>query len=248
MKKLILALLAVGAVAAAKAQSGSILLYGNLGYQSTKTTENSGLPAAQDIVSKTKAWQFAPGLGYQFNKHLTAGINFGIAIGKDIHEASGTTSEDKTRDLEAGLFLRMTTPLNKTFFVFNQLNVSYLNGKTTYDDGISLTPDAENTYNGFGAFWFPAIGVNVTQGMALNFSYGGLGYGQRTWDNDGPSETKEQGFVFTWGNQFNIGVSANLGGKRHMKGHHMEPGMEHRHLDTPKDEDEDAPKKSSDDE
>lgn len=248
MKKLVLAILAVGSIATAQAQSGSILVYGNVGFSSMKETNDDGIPGTPDIITKERTWEFAPGVGYQFNKHWTVGINFGIAGTKQINETDDATPdpESTTRDLMVGPFVRMTMPINKIFSVYHQVNVSYLNGKTIYDDDVNGTPDVENTYNGFGANWFPAVGVNFTRCMALNFSFGGLGYAQRTWDNDGPSETKESGFIFNFGRQFNIGISANLGGHhKHMKGHH-EPGEDRRrHMDMS--DDDDAPKKKSTD-
>ncbi len=249
MKKLILAVFALGTVAAAQAQKpGSILIYGGVGYQSTKTTDDDGLPGTPDVISKSRTWEFAPGVGYQFNKFLTAGINFGISGTKNITETGTLKPEETMRELMVGPFIRMTMPINKTFFLFHQLNLAYLNGKMIDDDGVAGTPNVENTYNGFGANWFPAVGVNFTSCLALNFSFGGLAYGQRTWDLAGPGETKESGFDFTWGRQFNFGVSANLGGRHHRRGGHGEPGMDHRHMDTSDDE-EDMPKrkKSSDD-
>jgi hypothetical protein len=248
MKKLILAILAVGTVATAQAQgAGSLLLYGTFGYQSTKVTNNAGTPGATDVVDKNRSWQVAPGIGYQFNKMMTVGINFGIGVGKTINETLGKTSEYKTQDLLVGPFIRFTTPVSRSFFVYNQLNVAYLNGKTVGDDGIAGTPDIEDRYNGFGALWFPAAGINVTDMTALNFSMGGLGYAQRNWDIDGPETRKESGFVFTWGTQFNLGVSVNIGHRHNKKGHDMEPGMDHRNMDT-SDDDDDLPKKRSSEE
>jgi hypothetical protein len=245
MKKLILAILAVGAVATAQAQkAGSLLLYGTLGYQSTKVTSNLGTPGSTDVTTKNRAWQVAPGIGYQVNNFMTVGLNFGIAVGKNIQEATGTTAEFRTRDLLVGPFVRFTTPVSKSFFVYNQLNVAYLNGKTVNDDGLAGTPDDEDRYNGFGALWFPAAGINVNDMTALNFSMGGLGYAQRNWDLEGTPSRKESGFVFTWGTQFNLGVSVNIGGRHNKKGHNMEPGMDNRHMDS-SDDDDDLPKRTN---
>jgi len=250
MKKFILAILAVGAVATAQAQKpGSILVYGNAGFMTYKNTGDDGLPGTSDIINKQNAWNVSPGVGYQINKMLTLGVNFDISGTKNSTEAGPTTSEDRVREIGVGLFARTTMPISKRIFFFNQLNVSYLTGKATYENtGLS---DQENAYKGFAANWFPAVGVNVTQCMALNFWFGGIGYGQKTWDKNNdehsPSylavgETKESAFAVTFGHQFNFGISYNLGGRR-MKGH-MEPGMDRRHMDT--NDDEDSSKSSSD--
>lgn len=243
MKKVLLAILAVGAVATAQAQkAGSILIYGNAGYSAYKETDDDGLPGTADVVNKNRMWNFSPGIGYQFNKNWTVGLNFGIGMNTETVDNGIITTEDQTRELMVGPFVRMTMPINKTFFLFNQINVSYLNGKETSDDGVAGTPDIESTYNGFGANWFPAVGVNFTKCMALNFSFGGLGYTNRKWDMTGPQEISQSAFRFTFGRQFNFGISANLGGKRHRG--HMEPGMDHRQMDDDDSSDEDdAPKK-----
>lgn len=253
MKKLILAMLAVGAVASAQAQKpGSILIYGNAGFNSYKTTDNSGFPGASDDVSKKNVWNVSPGIGYQINRFLTLGLNLGVESVKETMDNGFVTAEDKTMGFQVGPFVRMTMPLNRTFFLFNQLNASFLTGKNTIDDGINGTPDIEETYKGFGVAWFPAVGINFTKCMSLNFSYGGLGYAQKNWDLTGPAESKESAFAVTFGQQFNIGISANLGGRSSMKGrrHHMEPGMERRRMENWNDNDEDMPKRekrSSDD-
>jgi len=237
MKKLFLAMLAVGAVATAQAQkAGSILIYGDAGYNAMKTTNDDGLPGTADQVNRNRNWNFSPGLGYQFNRNWTAGINFSIGMSTSENDNGSITSEDRMRNLAAGVFIRHTMPINKTFFVFGQVNASYLNGKNTDDDGIAGTPDIESSYNGFGVNWFPAVGVNFTRCMALNFSFGGLGYEKKNWDLTGPQEINDSRFSFTFGRQVNIGISANLGGKRY-KGR-TEPGMDHRHMDTSDDSDE----------
>lgn len=243
MKKFFLAILAVGAVATTtQAQkAGSILVYGSAGYSADKVTDDDGLPGTADVVTRSRSWHFAPGIGYQFNKNWTVGVNFGIGMSTYTNDNGAFTTEDRMRELEVGPFVRYTTPISKTFFVFNQINLSYLNGKMMEDDGISGTPDIESTYNGFGANWFPAVGVNVTKHMAFTLDFGGLGYGRRTWDMTGPQEISESNFNFNFGRTFRIGVQANLGGKRH-KGR-SEPGMDHRYMDASDDSDDDMPKR-----
>jgi hypothetical protein len=242
MKKFFLAILAVGAVATAQAQkAGSILVYGSAGYSAAKETDDDGLPGTADVVTKDRNWHFAPGIGYQFNKNWTVGINFGIGMSTMTNDNGSITTEDKMRELMVGPFVRYTTPISKTFFIFNQVNLSYLNGKMTDDDGVPGTPDIESSYNGFAANWFPAVGVNFTKCMAFTLDFGGLGYAKRTWDLTGPQEVSESAFDFNFGRTFNIGIQANLGGKRHRG--HSEPGMDHRHMDTSDDSEEDMPKK-----
>lgn len=245
MKKLILAIFAVGVVASAQAQSG-LLIYGMGGYQSGKSTFDDGLPGSLDLDAKTRGWQVMPGIGYQLNKMMAVGINFGLQGTKTMNETTaGITTENRANNIQIGPFIRMMMPINQYFFVYNQLNVSYLTGKNISDDGVAGTPDIENKYNGFGALWFPSVGVNVTRCMALTFEFGGIGYGMQKWDNAGPSETKNSGFGVTLGRGFTFGVQTVLGGKK--RSGHREPGVD-RHMDL-SDDQEDLPKRrSSDDE
>lgn len=242
MKKLILAIFAVGTVASVQAQG--LLIYGMGGYQSTNSTFNAGTPGATDQPIKTRGWQVMPGIGFQVNKMFAAGINFGLVGTKNINETNPASKVTTTnRNTQIGLFARMIMPLGEHFFVYNQLNASYLTGKQiTETTGILAT---EHEYKGFGVLWYPSVGVNITNCMALTFEYGGIGYGQQKWDNAGPSETKNKGFAVTLGRGFSFGVQATLGGKKH-KGHH-EPGVD-RHMDTSDDDDMPKKRRSDDDE
>jgi opacity protein-like surface antigen len=252
MKKLILAIFAVGVAASAQAQSG-LLLYGMGGYQTVNSTYNTGIAGQPEIESKNRGWQLMPGIGYQLNNRFAVGLNVGIQGNKTINEdlTNPTTpvkTENINRNFQIGPFVRMIMPLGNTFFVFNQLNISYLSGRTIIGSNTATpTPstDTEHEYNGFGALWYPAVGINVTHCMALTFEFGGIGYARQNWDNDGPSETTNSGFGVTLGRGFSFGVQAVLGGRKN-KGY-IEPGVDRR-MDTSDDEEEMPRRRSSDDE
>ena len=239
MKKLILALFAIGAVATAQAQkAGSLLIYGSAGYGSENVTNNAGLPGATDVEERSNTWNFSPGIGYQFNNNWTVGINFSIGGNKYSEDIPGGTEEVRVTEMAVGPFIRHTHSFNKTFFLFNQLNLSYLNDKVIFDDGVAGTPDLETVSNGFGVNWFPGVGINFRDNVALNFAFGGLGYGTTTADLPGPGETTNSGFNFNFGQTFNIGISANIGVRRTARGN-MEPGMENRRLRNYEDDEDD---------
>ena len=239
MKKLILALFAVGAIATAQAQkAGSILIYGDAGYSTDKIVDNDGLPGAVDEELKFSSWHFAPGVGYQFNHNLTVGIRFGIGQMKRTNDMGVGTDVNTMNSMSVGPFVRHTHSFNKTFFLFNQLNLSYLSHKDINDDGVAGTPDLETVENGFGVNWFPAVGINFAENVALNFSFGGLGYHNLTADLPGPGESKDSGFDFSFGQTFNIGISANIGVRRGARGN-MEPGMERRRMNDYEDDEDD---------
>ncbi|MBS1775486.1 MAG: porin family protein [Bacteroidetes bacterium] len=243
MKKVLFAVLAAGVVSTAQAQkAGSILVYGDASYNAAKQTDDDGLPGTPDVITKNRTWNFTPGVGYQFNKNWTVGLNFGISGTQQIIDNGVLTSNNRIREIQVGPFVRYTTPINRTFFVFQQINISYLNGKRTNHSGAPGVADVIDTYNGFGINWMPAVGVNFTKYMALNFGFGGLGYEKKNWDFDGPASRVNSNFMFTFGQQFHVGISANLGGKSHTHGHHAEPGMERRHIDTSDDSEDVAPK------
>lgn len=241
MKKLILAALAVGSIATTtQAQkAGSILIYGDLGFSAQNRTLDPGpsvVPNETEI--KTVNIHFMPGVGYQLNKNWTVGLNLGVGVGREKTEGPGNTRVDPittSTDVMIGPFVRMTTPINRTFFVFNQLNVSYLGSKVVEDYVARL--DQITYQKGIGAVWFPAVGVNFTKCMALNFSIGGLGFSsvKETYNNGNNASEVNTQFGLTFGRQFNLGISANLGGKRGFS--KRDPGMEHRrHMDMDDDD------------
>jgi opacity protein-like surface antigen len=234
MKKLILAIIAVGAISSAQAQAqkaGSWLLYGTAGFSSGKTTENTGTPGSTDVESKQNSWNLSPGLGYQFNDNWTVGLELGIGGGKS--EPGGSTSVTKMSNFHVGPFVRYHWVLSNTFFLYDQLNVDYMSGKTKIETPGGVA-DVESTDKGFGIRMTPAVGINVTKCLALNFGIGGIGYSSVKTDFPGSGEEKNSGFNISFGQQVNIGISAYFGG-RHKRAT-MEPGIEHRHMDSSDDE------------
>lgn len=252
MKRLILALLAVGTITSAQAQRpGSIFVYGDAGVSTSKTVDDDGLVGSRDNTVKDVNWRFKPGLGFQLNKHIGIGINFGI--GGNTHTTdifdftTGASTETVTHstDLMVGPFLRYTQPLSRTFFFYDQFEVNYMHSKFTIENPAPAS-DIEESGNGFGFSMTPAIGINVSHCTALTFNIGGVGYNTMTVDHDGPSSTRTNDFNVDFGKAFNIGVQFNFGGYRHRG--HGEPGMDHRRMDTSDDDDMPKRKKSHDEE
>lgn len=242
MKKLILALLAVAAVGTANAQKNTFLVYGNAGVNWGKTD----MGAATGTAEATN-WNITPGVGYQFNNHLTVGLQGGYASAKSINDVkavapAGTKTTSVNREYQIGAFFRYTQPLTGIFVMWTQLDLGYLSGKQTNDvvttaaNGVATAaPTASDMYNGFAASLTPAIGINVHKGWALNFGIGGLGFRTTTWDK-APVTTNN--FMVTFGQQFNVGVSRNIGCCTHKHRGHKEPGMDHRKMKKSDDDDE----------
>ncbi len=189
MKKLVLgAVLMTGFVFASQAQKGSILLYGNVGISSTKEADDD----------KTSSFNINPGVGYQFSDNWTAGVNLGYGQTKFNPEGIGATST--TKEYNAGLFARYTKPLGSIFSIYGQGNAGYMG--TDFDGSKS---------NGFGVNIFPAVAVNVYNGFALNFSFGGISY--ESTKVKGASESRNE-FDLSFGQQAHFGISKNFGGKK----------------------------------
>jgi len=217
-----LALLAVGTIASANAQEGSILLYGNAGIQSiTDASKNN-----------TFNWNVTPGIGYQLNQNWTVGLNLGY--GQNTQKLNDSSNRNSVNSYKVGVFGRYAHAIgdSKIFTWYGQLDLGYA-GQYTTDGSAAATDKA----SGIAADLFPALGVNVGCNWALNFSVGGISYNTLK-ANDAPAgipNNTQSTFNFTLGQQVNIGLSKNFGGHK-MHGHH-EPGDEMRHMDTSDDSD-----------
>lgn len=242
MKKLILALLAVATVGTANAQKNTFLVYGNAGVNWGKTDMG-----AATGTNENTSWNITPGVGFQFNNHLTVGVQGGYMSDKSINNSislapAGVKTTNVGREWQAGAFFRYTQPLTGIFNMWTQLDLSYISGKNTSDVvttsslGVATAaPQVSDMYNGFQAMITPAIGVNVHKGWALNFGIGGLGFRSVSFDK---APTTMNNFMVTFGQQFNVGVSRNIGCHCGTKRGHKEPGMEHRKMKKSSDDDD----------
>jgi hypothetical protein len=243
MKKLFLALLAMASLTAANAQKGSILTYGDL----TFATSKDQVGPSSTFATRTTTFGINPGVGYQLSHHSTLGVQGGYNIDRTLNTiaiptTTGTANidfENRTTTWGVGAFYRYTQPVGNVFFLYGQVNAGYIS--TTYaNDSIGGTSivTLDTKYSGFAATFFPAVGVNVCKGMALNFSTGGIAFSTMKGDLADAINPRNTSFGFTFGRQFNIGVSRNIG-CGHKKHGHMEPGMELRKHKKEKEEDGD---------
>ena len=207
MKKVMLALLVLISVTEiTNAQKGTYLLYGNVGF--TANTDSIG--------SKTNSYNFNPGIGYQFKDNWTLGLN--IAIGGSQQETVvgnvPTGNYNKTTSFNIGPFIRYSYPLGNIFSIYGQFELNYLSGTISPYDLVS------GSYSGFGTDFFPAIGVNIKNGWALNLSIGGISYQTKTYKGDlyvnsngGVTNSANQ-FAVTFGQGATFGISKNFGGSK----------------------------------
>jgi len=197
MKKVILAALILLSLAkTTNAQQGSILLYGNLGFSSTSSTEGSN-------TTKGTNFSIMPGVGYQFNDKWTTGLNIGI-ISNSTTPNGGTSSTTSTFNI--GPFLRYTKPLSNIFSVYGQLDLGYTSTSYPTVDGVS-TP----SLSGFAASVWPAIAINVNNGFALNFAFGAISYSSNSQTVSG-TKNSSNSFGISFGSGASFGVSKNFGG------------------------------------
>ena len=225
MKKLILALLAAATVATANAQEPhSILLYGDA---SLSTNRDPSL-------YKTTNWDANIGVGYQFNQNWTLGLKlmWGQNATKD---SAGTKNTDNLYSV--GPFARYSKYFGKSeiFFWYGQFDFDYQGGYHT-NEGNPATDKHTGVYAGF----YPALGVNIHHGLALNFNVGGINYAT---DKVQSATNSNNSFNLTFGHSVNIGISKNFNCGHKMHAHH-EPGDEvhRRKADKMEDEDDAAPK------
>ena len=185
MKKTLTAML-LGIVFTASAQKNSLLVYGNLDVLSNK--DAAGM--------KSKTFSLSPGVGYQFTDHWTSGIN--LALGSSKYGSP----QMKTSLFGAGPFIRYAYPLSDIFTVYGQLNTNVISEK---NNGVKS--------NGFQASLFPAIGVNLKNGFALNFNFGNLGFGS----NKVKGAEAATNFGLSFGSGAGFGISKNFGLKSQKK-------------------------------
>ena len=228
MKKLLLALLAVGGFASANAQKNTVLLYGNAGYASS--TVDYGFASY-----RSQSWGVNPGIGYQFSNHMTIGLQGGY---NNMRTPAGdaTNSTTLNKDWSVGGFWRYTHYVGNIFFIYNQMQLSYVAGSVE-TEGINN----RTNYSGVTGSWFPAIGAFVHKGLALNFNMGGVGFASVNGDAssiNNPAVSRND-FAITMGRQINMGVSLNIGCKsKRGHGHHSEPGAEVRRMKIVEDDEE----------
>ena len=195
MKKTLLFLLVLAAITTASfAQQGSVLVYGNAGFFSTKNASDS----------KSANYSFSPGLGYQFSKKWTAGLELGLNGSR--REIGTTNNFNKSSGFAAGPFVRYTQDLFYSVSMFGQANFNY----TT--DKLEPFNSPSTTVNGFNVGIIPAVMIQVQNGFALNFGFGGIEYSSSKVD--APGAKASTSLSFTFGQQVNFGISKNFGGKK----------------------------------
>jgi hypothetical protein len=114
MKKLLTIFALLLVVKGALAQRNTVLLYGNASYSHNTQTGFVQLTPSNYLI-------LAPGVGYQFNEHWTAGLEFNFSHSST--NINNTTS--KSTDFRAGPFIRYQYQLTEIFEFFAHLSSQY---------------------------------------------------------------------------------------------------------------------------
>lgn len=191
MKKIFAGAILSASFFAAQAQSGTVILGGDVSYSANK--QNAGT-----FDNKTQNLSLNPYLGYQFNDNWTAGVVAGIGTSK---QEQGP-NETKFNDIDAGPFVRYTQQVSEIFSLYGQLEGRF--GSTKSKANGVTTGEAKNTAINL----FPAAFINLKNNFGLNFNFGGVSYGS----NKPEGGTKSTGFNINFGRVGAIGISKNFGG------------------------------------
>lgn len=193
MKKLLLSAAAVMVFGLANAQEttgttgfskGDVFITGAVGYGSESTGDN-----------ETSTFTFSPKAGYFVTENIAVGINLGYTSQTETEEDGlGDTFDTDTNTLEVGAFGRYYFTPARNFSFFGQLAVGMTSSKTEVE-GV----DGEYKENGFNLGLAPGISYFVSEHIALEATFGLLGYNTSEPDVDGAEST----------DNFNIGANFN---------------------------------------
>lgn len=192
MKKLLFSLAALSAFGLAQAQEeaaatfgfskNDVFVSGSVGYSSQKTGD-----------VKNSQFDVTPRVGYFVSDNFAVGGQLGYRSTENTYYDGIGMSESKNTAFEVGAFARYyRTPANQ-FSFFGQLNAIYTAGKTEYEGS------GESKVSGFGFGLVPGISYFVSGHIALETTFGLLGYNTSKPDEDGAEST----------NNFNLNLNLN---------------------------------------
>ncbi len=192
MKKILLSAVAVMAFGFANAQEatgtkgfaeGDVFLTGSVGFGSEKTGD-----------AKTSQFNISPKAGYFVTSNIAIGVQLGYTSATETEVDIDGTYDVDTNTVEAGAFGRYYFTPARDFSFFGQLSVGYTSSKTEVEG-----QDGEYKENGFNLGLAPGISYFVSEHIALEATFGLLGYNTAKPDVDGAEST----------DTFNIGANFN---------------------------------------
>jgi len=180
-----------GSFSAAQAQEGSCMIYGSLTYKDSNTSGSSF--GANPI-----------GLGYFFNDHVVAGMNF--AFNKEKNGFGSRT----VSNYEVGPFYSDSWKIGEYFVLIAQLDAHYVWG-----EALMNTINAYG-YDGYLARVYPIVAVTLGNGWALKAKFCELSYTQTVGQDS--NRTRNKTFIAgVNGSTFGLGVSKNISFKKNIE-------------------------------
>jgi hypothetical protein len=165
MKKMTIALgLLLATALSTQAQEKSFLVYGGL--------DGGG-----------GEFKIDAGVGYQFDKNLTAGIN--------IMSQSDGYAGGSIVDFEVGPFVRYTKSISPLFSIYGQANFGFGSGTKTSTLNLGIVPGVQ---------------MNIKNGWAIYSQYGNIGWSRTTINSVSTSATN-----FSLGRGMMFGIQKNIG-------------------------------------
>lgn len=182
MKKILLSAIAVMAFGFANAQEasttgfaeGDLFMSGSFGYSSTKTGD-----------VKSNEFSIAPRVGYFVTNNIAVGGQLGYVSGTDTEvDGMGGTFDVDTNVFTVGAFGRYYFTPARNFSFFGHLGFDYATAKTE-TEGV----DGEVKADGFQIALAPGISYFVSEHIALEATFGNLGY--NTYEVDGAEDSTD---------------------------------------------------------
>jgi hypothetical protein len=173
---------------------GQILLYGSVTAYSMKSAWGQ----------KSTFLRAAPGVGYNLSDNWAVGIAGMYDLRRDV-DTGVLALKTKSNNWSVGPFIRYSQPLGDLFFIFGQFELGY--GQPTAGIKSGVPYPKPDLYN-ISASFFPSVGLELNNGFALNFAFGGITYNY--------SKTKmlpdaDQSVTLNFGHAFQFGVSKFFG-------------------------------------
>ena len=165
-------------------QKGAFMAYGSLNYSHNN---KSGSQFSASPI----------GLGYFFNDHIVAGMNYGF------NRVTNGESIKVNNQHEVGPFYSDSWSLGEHFFFIAQLDTHYLWGDNLNSD------QSRHSYNGYLARLYPIVAVNLGHGWALKAKFCELSF-QSTKEKDSNDGRNNNFIAGINGSTLGMGVSKNF--------------------------------------
>lgn len=162
-------MVAMGVAAIAQTSAGTLMLGGNLGFNSFNGGENSATVGATTTTVEKKAftnWSVSPAIGYFIMNDLAVGLRLslgGITRGQAVSTDGRNRENFNSFDLGVELFGRYYMNLSDKLYLFGDLGVGYMSSSWTRRVASTTNPAGFNDGN---AVKQTGLGVNIAPGLA----------------------------------------------------------------------------------